>query len=142
MRGATPGEAKLPVLEPPRALPKGLPNPPPPRAGDCVPLIVAKGDGADESLLPKLRVGLGSCGAAVGSLLGEDAPRVAKGDTDDRVPPPKTLLLDPMAANGEAVEEASLEKPDEANAAVDVCTCSWLVALIVVGSGAVVDWQG
>lgn len=101
----------------------GLPppkTPPPPKAEVVEPFIVAKGDGADPSLLPKERVGLGRFVVAAGVLLG--VPRDANGDGEFGAPPPKTLFLAPTEAKGDAEEEASLEKPEEANADADVST--------------------
>lgn len=101
----------------------GLPPPklpPPPKAEVVEPFIVAKGDGADPSLLPKERVGLGRFVVAAGVLLG--VPRDANGDGEFGAPPPKTLFLAPTEAKGDAEEEASLEKPEEANADADVST--------------------
>lgn len=141
MIGGIPGDAKLPVLEPLSALPKALPppklpppkpplllpkppppKPPPPKAEGAVPLTVANGDGAEASLLPKLRVGLGMLGG-VTDLLGDDEPSDANGDAEPVAPPPKTLLPVPAEANGDAEAEASLEKPEAANAAVEVEVC-------------------
>lgn len=81
---------------------------------------MANGDGAEASLLPKLRVGVEIFGAAPG-LLGDAAPKDANGDAEPAAPPPKTLLLTPADAKGEAEDEASLAKPEAANAAVEVC---------------------
>lgn len=85
-------------------------------------MTVANGDGAEASLFPKLRVGVAAFGAAA-DLLGDVAARDANGDAEPAAPPPKTLLVGPVDAKGEAEDEASLAKPEAANAAVDVCGC-------------------
>lgn len=138
MTGAAPGVAKLPGVDPPSVRVNGLPPPkppPPPKAEVVEPFIVAKGDGADPSLLPKERVGLGRFGGAAGVLLG--VPRDANGDAEFGAPPPKTLFLAPTEANGDAEDEASLEKPEEAKADADVSTV--LVFLLDVSAAEVFD---
>lgn len=65
-------------------------------------------------------MGLGRFGCAIGVLLG--VPRDANGDGEFGAPPPKTLFLVPTEAKGDAEEEASLEKPEEAKADADVST--------------------
>lgn len=69
---------------------------------------------------PKARVGFEGLGAAAVDLLGDAAPREAKGDGAEAAPPPKTLLPAPAAAKGEADEVASLEKPEAAKALAEV----------------------
>lgn len=129
MIGGAPGDAKLLILDPPNTLPKALPppkppppKPPPPNAEEDEPFTVANGDGAEASLLPKLSVGVGMFGAAA-DLLGAAAPKDANGDAEPAAPPPKTLLVAPADAKGEEEDEASLAKPEAANAAFDVCGC-------------------
>lgn len=119
-------------MDPPNVRVNGLPPPkppPPPKAEGLEPFIVAKGEGAEPSLLPKVREGLGRLGGAAGGLLG--VARDANGDGEFGAPPPKTLFLAPMEAKGDAEEEASLEKPEEANAEADVST---FLASVLSGS--------
>lgn len=155
MIGGAPGDAKLPVLEPPSALVKALPpkallpppkpppppNPPPPKAEGVEPLMVANGEGAEASLPPKLRVGLAKLGGAADAL-GVAAPRDANGDAEDAAAPPKTLCLAPAEAKGELDDEASLEKPEAANAADEVCVRpSLFVVSAVAESNEVGAWR-
>lgn len=65
-------------------------------------------------------MGLGRLGGAAGVLLG--VPRDANGEGEFAAPPPKTLFLVPTEAKGDAEDEASFEKPEDANAEADVST--------------------
>lgn len=106
---------KLVILPVPMALPKGLPPNPPPKPLDG-PFSEAKGDVVpDLSPLPKLKVGVGAAGFC-GGLAASDANGEGEDEAPPPPPPPKTLLFAPNDANGDAVEEASLEKPDAAKA--------------------------
>lgn len=96
---------------PPKALPKAEPKPPFVPVG----LTLAKGEDAPPAP-PKLRVGVGAGEAAAG-LEGDGPP---KGEVFD-AEPPKTLPLAtfPNEPNGDALEAASLAKPELAKAEVD-----------------------
>lgn len=82
--------------------------------------MAANGDGAEVSLLPKLSFG-GLSGVDVEAAVDTGAPKLAKGDGEAVAPPPNTLLVAPAVAKGEAVDVASLAKPEPANLEGDVC---------------------